>query len=166
MRSSSLRAKPQCSGDHWCFEHLRLYLVGHQKLRYYSHRILRTPGVLMDSIRGTLVQTLIMLLTLFGLNLVFTRNQVRADRAACEQIRTACQNAGFVLSGGARNGLLLDCFQPIVRGTAQPKSASRPLPAITANGKDRQRRAILTAGSIIYSVSLRIARLALSPVSN
>ena len=79
--------------------------------------------------RRTLVHVLIMLMMLFGLNLVFTGNQVRADQAACDQIKAACKNAGFVLGGGARNGLLLDCFQPIVQGTAQPKSASRPLPS-------------------------------------
>ena len=67
---------------------------------------------------------------LLGLILVFTGNQVRADRAACDEIKAACKNAGFVLGGGARDGLLVACFQPIVQGTAQPKSASRPLPAI------------------------------------
>ena len=65
----------------------------------------------MDFIRRTLVHVLIVLLMLFGLSLVFPDNPVRADRASCEQIRTACKNAGFVLGGGARDGLLLDCFQ-------------------------------------------------------
>jgi hypothetical protein len=80
----------------------------------------------MDSARRTFVSVLI----LFGLYLVFTNNQVRADRASCEQIRTACKNAGFVPGGGARDGLLVDCFNPIVHGTARPKAASRPLPNI------------------------------------
>src|SRR5450432_1128117 len=84
----------------------------------------------MDSSRRTLVHALLMLMMLFGISLVFTDNQARADRASCDQIRMACKNAGFVQGGGARNGLLLDCFQPIVDGTAQPKSASRPLPTI------------------------------------
>jgi hypothetical protein len=84
----------------------------------------------MNSIRRTLVHVLMLVMMLFGLNLVFTDNQVRADRAACDQIKAACKNAGFVQGGGARNGLLLDCFQPIVQGTAQPTSASRPLPKI------------------------------------
>jgi hypothetical protein len=84
----------------------------------------------MDSIRGTLVHVLIVLMMLFGLNLVFT-DQVRADRAACEQIRTACGNAGFVRGGGARDGLLLSCFNPIVQGTARPRAASRSLPTIS-----------------------------------
>lgn len=84
----------------------------------------------MDFRRRTLVHILTMLLMLPGLNLAFADNQVRADQAACEQIRIACKNAGFVLGGGARNGLLVDCFQPIVQGTAQPKSASRQLPNV------------------------------------
>jgi hypothetical protein len=84
----------------------------------------------MDFSRHTLVHILTMLLMLLGLNLAFDDNQVRADQAACEQIKIACKNAGFVLGGGARNGLLVDCFQPIVQGTAQPKSASRPLPNV------------------------------------
>ena len=77
--------------------------------------------------RPTLVHVLIML----GLYLVCANRPVRADRASCEQIRTACENAGFVLGGGARDGLLLDCFNPIVKGTARPKSVSRPLPVIS-----------------------------------
>ena len=84
----------------------------------------------MDFGRRTLVHILTILSMLFGLNLAFADNQVRADQAACEQIKTACKNAGFVLGGGARNGLLVDCFQPIVQGTAQPKAASRPLPTV------------------------------------
>jgi len=86
----------------------------------------------MDSVRRTLVHVLILLLMflmLLGLDLVFTDNQVQADRAACDQIKTACKNAGFVPGGGAHDGLL-DCFNPIVQGTAQPRSASRPLPTI------------------------------------
>jgi hypothetical protein len=85
----------------------------------------------MDSIRRTLAHVLIMLFLLVGLELVFTDNQVRADRASCDQIRTACKNAGFVQGGGARNGLSLDCFEPIVQGTPQPRSASRPLPIVS-----------------------------------
>src|ERR1700683_5091681 len=84
----------------------------------------------MYSIRRTLVHVLIMLVILFGLNLVFTDDQVRADRAACDQIKTACKNAGFVLGGGARKGLIVNGLQQIVQGTAQPKSASKPLPKI------------------------------------
>ena len=84
----------------------------------------------MDSLRPNVVY-LLMILIVFGLNLAFPNNQVRADSAACEQIRTACRNAGFIRGGGARNGLLLDCFNPIVQGTTRPKAASIPLPTIS-----------------------------------
>ena len=65
-----------------------------------------------------------------GLSLIFTGTQLHADRASCEQIRTACRNAGFVPGGGARDGLLADCFNPLVRGTPRPRAASLPLPKI------------------------------------
>ncbi|MGB6429836.1 MAG: hypothetical protein WBF06_04575 [Candidatus Acidiferrales bacterium] len=84
----------------------------------------------MDSIRRTLVRALIALMTLFGLDLALTNGQVRADQGSCEQIRAACKNAGFVQGGGARNGILLACYQPIVQGTPQPKMASIALPKI------------------------------------
>src|ERR1700693_3609413 len=80
----------------------------------------------MDSTRRPFILVLILL----GLYVTFARSQVRADQASCDQIRTACKNAGFVLGGGARDGLLLDCYNPIVQGTAQPRAASRPLPAV------------------------------------
>lgn len=73
---------------------------------------------------------LVLVLISFGLCLLFTNNQVRADQASCEQIRTACKNAGFILGGGPRDGLLLDCYDPIVQAKPQPRAASRPLPAI------------------------------------
>jgi hypothetical protein len=94
----------------------------------------------MDSMRRTLVHVPMLLLMLFGFCLVFTGNQVRADRAACEQIKAACRDAGFVQGGGARNGLLLDCFQPIVQGSAQPKVATRALPRINPQLVDACRR--------------------------
>jgi len=74
---------------------------------------------------------LVLVLMLFGLYLIVTSNPARADQAACEQIRTACKNAGFVLGGGARDGLLLDCYNPIVQGTTRPKMASIPLPNVS-----------------------------------
>jgi lipoprotein-anchoring transpeptidase ErfK/SrfK len=53
------------------------------------------------------------------------------DRAACAQIRFACQSAGFV-QGAARDGIGLQvhCVMPIVQGRAQPSTARRPLPAL------------------------------------
>lgn len=85
----------------------------------------------MDFIRRTVVH-LLMILALFGLNLVLTNDQVRADSPACEQIKIACRDAGFVLGAGPRDGLLVACFNPIVHDTAQPKAASRRLPTVNA----------------------------------
>lgn len=49
----------------------------------------------------------------------------------CEQIKQTCENAGFV-KGDAKQGfgLWVDCIDPIIRGTAQPKKAIKPLPTI------------------------------------
>ena len=52
-------------------------------------------------------------------------------QAPCEQIRTACKNAGFVQGGPIGDRLVLDCFNPLVFGENPPKRVSRPLPQIT-----------------------------------
>jgi len=78
----------------------------------------RTPSATLS-----LPLSLVFLFIVFGLSLIFTGNQAHADRASCEQIRTACRNAGFVPGGGARDGLLADCFNPLVRGTPRPRAA-------------------------------------------
>jgi hypothetical protein len=83
--------------------------------------------VFVDLIRRTVVQ-IPMILSLLGLNLVFTNDQVRADSASCQQIKDACKNAGFVPGGGVHDGVLPACFNRIVQGTAQPRAASRRLP--------------------------------------
>jgi hypothetical protein len=66
---------------------------------------------------------------------------VRAQ-APCEQIRTACKNAGFVQGGPIGERLVLDCFNPLVFGERPPKGLSRPLPQIAPElasaCKDRQ----------------------------
>jgi hypothetical protein len=49
----------------------------------------------------------------------------------CEQIRIACENAGFVpkkLKQGI--GLSADCIVPIVKGIPQPANATKPLPTV------------------------------------
>ncbi|HEY6255100.1 MAG TPA: sulfatase [Xanthobacteraceae bacterium] len=50
---------------------------------------------------------------------------------ACQQIRAACQDAGFT-PGGARSGsgLQVDCIAPIMQGTAPPPRARKALPQI------------------------------------
>jgi N-acetylglucosamine-6-sulfatase len=56
-----------------------------------------------------------------------------ADLGPCEQIAAACESAGFVRGGaGAGNGLVLDCIEPIVHGTAQPRRANRALPQVSS----------------------------------
>jgi hypothetical protein len=54
-------------------------------------------------------------------------------QGVCAQIRAACQQAGFVAGGAqAGNGIIADCIVPIMRGTAQPRRASKPLPQVAA----------------------------------
>jgi hypothetical protein len=54
---------------------------------------------------------------------------LQAQSPSCEQIRTACKNAGYVQGGPIGDRLVLDCFNPLVFGQ-QPKRASKPLPKI------------------------------------
>ena len=66
---------------------------------------------------------------------------VRAQ-APCEQVRTACKNAGFLQGGPIGSRLVLDCFNPLVFGGQPPRGLSRPLPQIatelTAACRQRQ----------------------------
>lgn len=49
----------------------------------------------------------------------------------CTEIKKACRRAGFVPGGaGAGVGLAVDCMQPIIEGTPQPRRATLPLPQI------------------------------------
>jgi len=52
----------------------------------------------------------------------------------CKEIKEACQRAGFV-QGEAKEGygLWVDCIDPLMRGTAQPAKAKKPLPAVGAD---------------------------------
>ncbi len=54
-----------------------------------------------------------------------------AAPAPCAEITAACESAGFT-PGDARggNGLKLDCVDPIMQGTPQPRRARLPLPAV------------------------------------
>lgn len=51
----------------------------------------------------------------------------------CEQIKQACETAGFV-KGQAKEGtgLWVDCIDPIMKGTAQPAKAKKALPTVDA----------------------------------
>jgi hypothetical protein len=57
--------------------------------------------------------------------------QAAPRQRACAEIRAACEQAGFV-QGGAKtgDGLFVDCIAPIIRGTPQPRRASKPLPQV------------------------------------
>jgi hypothetical protein len=52
---------------------------------------------------------------------------------ACAEIRAACKQAGFI-RGRAKTGegIFVDCIAPIMRGTSQPRRASKPLPQINS----------------------------------
>ena len=67
---------------------------------------------------------------------------VRAQ-APCEQVRTACKNAGFLQGGPIGSRLVLDCFNPLVFGGQPPRGLSRPLPQIATElaAACRQRQA-------------------------
>ena len=51
----------------------------------------------------------------------------------CKEIKEACEKAGFV-KGEAKEGygLWVDCIDPIMKGTAQPANAKKPLPKVNA----------------------------------
>ena len=49
----------------------------------------------------------------------------------CEQIKSACINAGFVPGGGGSgNGLWRDCVNPILHGRAWSRKSSTPVPQV------------------------------------
>jgi len=50
---------------------------------------------------------------------------------ACEQIKAACERAGFAFGqSGAGTGLWIDCVSPIVEGKPQPSDAKLQLPDV------------------------------------
>jgi hypothetical protein len=51
-------------------------------------------------------------------------------QAPCEQVRTACKNAGFVQGGPIGSRLVLDCFNPLC---FWGEAAERAFPAAAAN---------------------------------
>src|SRR5208337_3056640 len=81
--------------------------------------------VLHESIRVSKACAIVL-----GLSVCFV-SQAAVGQGPCEQIKSACKNAGFVqggVSGG--NGLWKDCIDPIMQGTAQRHKASKPLPQV------------------------------------
>jgi N-acetylglucosamine-6-sulfatase len=54
-----------------------------------------------------------------------------SGQSACQQIRKACQDAGFAVgSASGGNGLMVDCVMPTMQGRAQRPKASKPLPQV------------------------------------
>ena len=53
------------------------------------------------------------------------------EHAPCQQIKAACEQAGFQ-KGGARDGtgLQVDCIRPLMQGVPQRAKAARPLPTV------------------------------------
>jgi len=60
-------------------------------------------------------------------------SQAQRAQGPCQQLRSACQAAGFA-PGAAKDGtgILLDCVRPIMQGTAQRPKATKPLPQVDA----------------------------------
>ena len=49
----------------------------------------------------------------------------------CKEIKEACEKAGFVKDKANEGyGLWVDCIDPIMKGTAQPAKAKKPLPKV------------------------------------
>ena len=69
-------------------------------------------------------------MAVFGLGGVLAM-QAAPRYPACAEIRAACKQAGFE-RGRAKTGegIFVDCIAPIMRGTPQPRRASKPLPQI------------------------------------
>jgi arylsulfatase A-like enzyme len=66
----------------------------------------------------------------FGFAVLFTTTEVQGQDP-CEQIKTACLNAGFVAGGGASgNGLKRDCIEPILQGRTHSRKSMNPVPAV------------------------------------
>ncbi|HEY4406430.1 MAG TPA: sulfatase-like hydrolase/transferase, partial [Xanthobacteraceae bacterium] len=56
--------------------------------------------------------------------------QAAKQEGPCGEVTAACERAGFARGAGGGAGLQVDCVNPIMQGTSQPKRASKPLPKI------------------------------------
>ena len=67
-----------------------------------------------------------------GLTLSLAAQSAEQAPGPCEQIVTACKNAGFVEGQYEKgSGLHVDCIDPIMRGKKQPAKADKPLPSVS-----------------------------------
>jgi hypothetical protein len=59
--------------------------------------------------------------------------QAASEKSPCQQIKTACTDAGFK-PGAAREGvgLVVDCIRPVMQGVPQRARATQPLPLVDA----------------------------------
>ena len=64
-------------------------------------------------------------------SLIQTVLPARASENPCEEVRAACEKAGFV-KGEVKNGtgLWADCIIPLMQGKPQPANAKIKLPAV------------------------------------
>ena len=96
--------------------------------------------VLLRPLRSRLGVTLVQSQTWFSITLAAlviatgagsVLAQPAPRQGACQQIRAACERAGF-RQGGAKEGMGLhvDCIRPIMQGPPQPRRAGAPLPQI------------------------------------
>ncbi len=56
--------------------------------------------------------------------------QAAKQEGPCGDVTAACERAGFARGAGGGAGLRVDCVNPIMQGTSQPKKASKPLPQV------------------------------------
>ena len=85
------------------------------------------------------MKTTLATLAIIALLPLAAHTQAKADDAnkrsnkPCMKVKEACEAAGFT-KGQAKEGtgLWADCINPIMRGEAQPKNATKPLPTVDA----------------------------------
>ena len=82
--------------------------------------------------RHTLISRAGICSLIVGLALPLAAHAANPAPGPCEQIATACKNAGFVEGDYKKGyGLWIDCIDPIMRGTKQPAIADKPLPQVS-----------------------------------
>jgi hypothetical protein len=82
--------------------------------------------------RNTLMSPAALFTFIFGIALPLAAQSAEQVQRPCDQIILACKHAGFVEGDYKKGyGLWVDCIDPIVRGTAQPANADKPLPSVS-----------------------------------
>jgi len=76
----------------------------------------------------------IVLLWLASLAASASAEEKHEQEGPCKAVKEACEKAGFV-KGQAKEGtgLWVDCIEPIMKGSAQPAEAKKPLPKVSAD---------------------------------